>query len=110
MMVTTGGRDTASAPSSLLSVAASVSFAACSSKVITSVSAPKKRAISLASSASRVWLMVANTPRTTSRAMTSLARMPNFSARSFTEIPSVIVMLRVIGAGSLLMVIRGGGV
>ena len=54
--------------------------------------------------------MVANTPRTTSRAITSLARMPSFSARSFTEIPSVIVILRVIGAGSLLMVMRGGGV
>ena len=53
--------------------------------------------------------MVANTPRTTRRAITSLARMPSFSARSFTEIPSVIVMLRVIGAGSLLMVMRGGG-
>jgi hypothetical protein len=44
----------ASAPSSLLSVASVVSFAACSSKVMTSVSAPKKRAISLASSASSV--------------------------------------------------------
>ena len=32
---------------------------------MTSVSAPKKRAISLASSASSVWLMVAKTPRTT---------------------------------------------
>jgi hypothetical protein len=36
--------------------------------------------------------------------------MPSFSARSFTEIPSVIVILRVIGAGSLLIVMRGGGV
>ncbi len=36
--------------------------------------------------------MVANTPRTTRRAIKSLARMPSFSARSFTEIPSVIVM------------------
>ncbi len=44
------------------------------------------------------------------RAKDVIARMPSFSARSFTEIPSVIVMLRVIGAGSLLMVIRGGGV
>ena len=37
--------------------AASISFAVCSSKVITFVSAPKKRAISLASSASSVWLI-----------------------------------------------------
>src|ERR1700677_3436223 len=54
--------------------------------------------------------MVAKTPRTTRRAITSLARMPSFSARSFTEIPSVMVIFRVIGAGSLLMVIRAGGV
>ena len=63
-MVTTGGRGTASAPpSSPVAAASAISFCACSSKVITLVSAPKKRAISLASSASSVWLMVANTPR-----------------------------------------------
>ena len=54
--------------------------------------------------------MVANTPRTTKRAIRSLARMPSFSARSFTEMPSVMVMLRVMGAGSLLIIMRGGGV
>jgi hypothetical protein len=42
--------------------------------------------------------------------MTSFARIPSFSARSFTEIPSVIVMFRVMGAGSLLSDMRGGGV
>jgi hypothetical protein len=36
--------------------------------------------------------------------------MSNFSARSFTLIPSVIVMLRVIGWGSFDTTIRGGGV
>ena len=44
------------------------------------------------------------------RAIRSLARRPSFSARSFTEIPSVMVMLRVIGNGSLLIDTRGGGV
>jgi hypothetical protein len=36
--------------------------------------------------------------------------MPSFSARSFTEIPSVMVMFRVMGSGSLEIVTRGGGV
>src|SRR5580700_8585630 len=53
MIVTTGGRGvTSTADSSPLApAAASISFEACSSNVITFVSAPKKRAISLASSA-----------------------------------------------------------
>ena len=85
MMVTTGGRGTPSlaAPSSP-AAASETSLAACSSKVITLVSAPKKRAISLASSVSSVWLMVANTPRASKRAIKSLARIPSFSARSLT--------------------------
>src|SRR5579863_947737 len=44
--------------------------------------------------------MVAKTPRVNKRAIRSFARSPNFSAKSFTLIPSVIVMLRVIGCGS----------
>src|SRR5581483_5943224 len=93
------GMDSVAAPSSPAAESAT-SFCACSSKLITFVSAPKKRAISLASSESRVWLMVANTPRPNRRAIRSLARTPSFSARSFTLIPSVIVMFRVIGNGS----------
>jgi hypothetical protein len=76
---------------------------------MTLVSAPKKRAMSLASSASSVWLMVAKTPRASRREMRSFARMPSFSARSFTLMPSVIVMLRVIGSGSFDSDQRGGG-
>src|SRR6184192_784317 len=53
--------------------------------------------------------MVANTPRDTSRAITSLARTPNFSARSFTLVPSVTVISRVIGNGSFETLMRGGG-
>ncbi len=87
-----------------------MSFAACCSKVITSVSAPKNRAISLASSASSVWLMVANTPRPNRREIRSLARTSSFSARSLTLMPSVMVMLRVIGIGSFDTTMRGGGV
>ena len=90
--------------------ASAISFAACSSKVMTFVSAPKKRAISLASSASSVWLMVAKTPRSSSRAIRSLARISSFSARSFTLMPSVIVIFRVIGSGSFESDMRGGGV
>ena len=63
-----------------------------------------------ASSASSVWLTVANTPRASSRAIRSLARMPSFSARSFTLMPSEMVMARVIGSGSLDSDSRGGGV
>ena len=80
--------------------ASATSFAVCSSKVMTLVSAPKKRAISLASSASSDWLMVANTPRNSRRAIRSFARISSFSARSLTLMPSVMVMLRVIGSGS----------
>ncbi len=87
-----------------------MSFEACSSKVITFVSAPKKRAISLASSASSVWLTVAKTPRPSRRAIKSFARMSSFSARSLTLMPSVIVILRVIGSGSFDTTMRGGGV
>ena len=87
-----------------------MSFEACSSNVITFVSAPKKRAISLASSASSVWLMVAKTPRPSRREIKSLARMSSFSARSLTLMPSVIVILRVIGIGSFDTTMRGGGV
>jgi len=35
--------------------------------------------------------------------------MPSFSAKSLTLIPSVIVMLRVIGWGSFETTMRGGG-
>jgi len=77
--------------------------------VITLVSAPKKRAISLASSASSVWLMVAKTPRESRRAIKSLARISSFSARSFTLMPSVMVMFRVMGCGSFESDNRGGG-
>jgi len=38
------------------------------------------------------------------------ARMPSFSARSFTEIPSVMVMFLVMGSGSFEIVTRCGGV
>ena len=110
MIVTTGGRIPVSGTNSSLAAAASISFAVCSSNVITFVSAPKKRAISLASSASSVWLIVANTPFDSNREIRSLARISSFSARSFTLIPSVIVMLRVIGRGSFDTTMRGGGV
>ncbi len=53
--------------------------------------------------------MVAKTPRASSRAIKSLARMPSFSARSFTLMPSVISMARVMGSGSFDAVKRGGG-
>ena len=110
MIVTTGGRIPVSGTNSSPAAAASISFAVCSSNVITFVSAPKKRAISLASSASSVWLIVANTPCDSSREIRSLARISSFSARSFTLMPSVIVMLRVIGSGSFDTTMRGGGV
>ncbi len=111
MIVTTGGRGvTSTADSSPLAAAASISFEACSSNVITFVSAPKKRAISLASSASSVWFTVAKTPRPSRREITSFTRISSFSARSFTLMPSVIVMLRVIGIGSFDTTMRGGGV
>ena len=96
-------------PSSPVAAASEISFCACSSKLITFVSAPKKRAISLASSASSVWLMVANTPRASKRAIKSFARISSFSARSFTLIPSVMVMFRVMGCGSFESESRGGG-
>ena len=54
--------------------------------------------------------MVANTPRVSRRAIRSLARSPSNSAKSFTLIPSVIVMLRVMGWGSFESDSRGGGV
>jgi hypothetical protein len=76
---------------------------------MTLVSAPKNRAISLASSASSVWLMVAKTPRASNRAIKSFARISSFSARSLTLIPSVIVMFRVMGSGSFESDKRGGG-
>ncbi len=102
MMVTTGGRVTAPTLAFFArDLPRSGSFANCSSKVMTSVLAPKWRAISLASSESSVWLTVANTPRASRRAIRSLARISNFSARSFTLMPSGIVMLRVMGNGSL---------
>ena len=111
MMVTTGGRGvTSTAESSSLAAAASMSFEACSSKVMTLVSAPKKRAISLASSASSVWFTVAKTPRPNRREIKSFARISSFSAKSFTLMPSVMVMLRVIGSGSFDTTMRGGGV
>jgi hypothetical protein len=53
--------------------------------------------------------MLANTPRASSREIRSFARTSSFSARSFTLMPSVIVMLRVIGIGSFDTTMRGGG-
>jgi len=53
--------------------------------------------------------MVANTPRASKRAIKSLARIPSFSAKSLTLMPSVIVMLREIGCGSFESDSRGGG-
>src|SRR2546425_13267728 len=53
--------------------------------------------------------MVANTPRMSSRAIKSFARIPSFSARSLTLMPSVMVMCRLIGNGSFETVSRGGG-
>src|SRR5213082_2399673 len=53
--------------------------------------------------------MVANTPRDSRRAIRSFARISSFSARSLTLMPSVIVMLRVIGSGSFESESRGGG-
>ena len=47
-------RNSFAAPPSSVAAASATSFAACSSKVMTLVSAPKKRAISLASSVSRI--------------------------------------------------------
>jgi hypothetical protein len=44
------------------------------------------------------------------REITSFTRISSFSARSFTLMPSVIVMLRVIGIGSFDTTMRGGGV
>ena len=54
--------------------------------------------------------MVAKTPRPSRREIKSFARTSNFSARSLTLMPSVIVMLRVIGMGSFDTTMRGGGV
>ncbi len=54
--------------------------------------------------------MVAKTPRASRREMRSLARTSSFSAKSFTLMPSVMVMLRVMGWGSFETTIRGGGV
>jgi hypothetical protein len=77
---------------------------------MTAVSAPNWRDISVASAASKVWLMVAKTPRASSRAIRSLARTSSFSASSFTLMPSVMVMVRVMGSGSLESEeSRGGG-
>ena len=53
--------------------------------------------------------MVANTPRASRRAIKSFARILSFSARSFTLMPSVMVMARVIGSGSFDTAMRGGG-
>src|SRR3984893_3238147 len=67
---------------------------------MTWVSAPNCEATSFTNSASSDWLTVTNTPRIKSDAMRSLPRTPSFSARSFTLMPSVTVMVRVIGTGS----------
>ena len=53
--------------------------------------------------------MVAKTPFASRRAIKSFARIPSFSAKSLTLIPSVMVMLRVIGNGSFESESRGGG-
>src|ERR1700750_2010153 len=53
--------------------------------------------------------MVADRPRPNKRAIKSFARIPSFSARSFTLIPSVIVIVRVIGRGSFDTIVRDGG-
>src|SRR5438105_9909612 len=53
--------------------------------------------------------MVANTPRASNRAIRSLARTSSFSASSFTLMPSVMVMVRVIGSGSLESAVNVGG-
>ena len=110
MMVTTGGRGNLSlgVPSSDVLLAA-ISFAFCSSKLITFVSAPKKRAISLANSVSSVWLIVAKTPRSNNLAIKSFARISSFSAKSLTLMPSLIVIVRVMGIGSFESDGRGGG-
>ena len=58
-------------------------------------------------------MTVTNTPRMSSAAIRSLARISSFSARSFTLMPSVTVISRVIGCGSSLNCAappkRGGG-
>jgi len=50
-----------------------------------------------------------NPARQQARDEGSLARTSSFSARSLTLMPSVIVMLRVMGIGSFDTTIRGGG-
>jgi hypothetical protein len=90
----------------------SASLAISSSKVMTWVSAPNWVATSLTSSASSDWLTVTKTPRISSEAIRSLPRTPSFSARSFTLMPSVTVMVRVMGTGSWGICAppkRGGG-
>ena len=76
------------------------SFSSCSSTEITFASAPNCRATSFTSSPSSDWFTVTNTPFISSVAIRSLPRTSSFSARSFTLMPSVTVMVLVIGNGS----------
>ena len=69
-------------------------------KLTMAASAPKPRAISIAVGPSRVWLMVAKIPLSSSRLITSLARASSFSESSLMAIPSLMVILRVIGTSS----------
>ncbi len=64
--------------------------------------APNLAATSLTISASSDWLTVTKTPPINNEAIRSLARTSSFSARSLTLMPSVTVISRVIGNGSLL--------
>ena len=67
---------------------------------MTEVWAPKARAISVAVCESRVWLIVAKMPLSSSFLITSLARASSFSESSLMLMPSLIVMLLVIGTST----------
>jgi len=67
---------------------------------MTVASAPNWRATSFTNSPSSDWFTVTKTPRMSREAIRSLPRTSSFSARSFTEMPSVTEMVLVIGKGS----------
>jgi len=81
------------------------SFSNCSSTEITVASAPNCRATSFTSSPSSDWFTVTKTP-SSAASQSGLAANVSFSARSFTLMPSVTVMVFVIATAPARAVLR----
>ena len=98
--VTTGERVISTMPVVSSRKPSMASFSSCSSTEITVASAPNCRATSFTSSPSSDWFTVTKTPFISSVAIRSLPRTSSFSARSLTLMPSVTVIVLVMGRGS----------